>query len=171
MVLDTFVAWQTAKLQAASCQKDFCLLCTEPPAEASCSMSGKTNHVGVTTMEKLHSGVLKEASRDRHVSAGILTPGRQSTKELSIQLINLSYSKPLHILILASDFKMFSFFFTLCWKVKKPNFCHRWNWRLSFKIPSANTALLATSLLSPLVFSFLCVLVEAPIYSISLQER
>ena len=79
MVLHTFIAWRTAKLLAASCQTDFCLV--ELAAEAQCSMSGKTYHVRVTTREELDPGFLhsfNKASLDRQVSAGNRTPNKDS---------------------------------------------------------------------------------------------
>jgi hypothetical protein len=78
MVLDTFVAWRTAKVQPSSCQTDFCLLCW-----ASCW--GTVYNVRQDKSHRGHhygwpwpgfSSSFNKASRDRHGSAGIRTPDR-----------------------------------------------------------------------------------------------
>jgi hypothetical protein len=91
MVFNTFIARRTAKLQTSSCYVDFCLS-VELAAEAPCSMSGKTNHVGVTTMENLDQGSLHHFIKHPETDMsrpGFELPAGHATKELFRQLINL----------------------------------------------------------------------------------
>jgi hypothetical protein len=84
MVLHTFIAWRTAKLQAASCQTDFCLV--ELAAEAQCSMSGKTYYVRVTTMEELDQGFLHSFNKAYpRQTAGNRTPNKELSKSFSFK--------------------------------------------------------------------------------------
>jgi hypothetical protein len=63
-------------------------------------MSGKTNHVGVTTIEELDQGTLNPSIKNPDTDMFQL-PARHSTKEISIQLIipSILSSYTIHILI------------------------------------------------------------------------